>query len=71
MEQILKKLPDFYLEMQWNFDSMIPLVSMLTPNDTLKIWKYKSIIRVDSTLAGFSNLKCKRRDMSLLYFTDK
>lgn len=78
----MEKLPDFYLEMKWDFESsIIPLISHIAPSglfftkflifihsiDTFKIWKYKNSIRVDYNLVGMKNLKTKRRDMSIIF----
>lgn len=64
---VLIKIPNFQLEMNWNFDSPLPFVKMLAPNDTVKLWKFNQDLRLDSTLVGFSKLQCKRRNMSLLF----
>lgn len=37
------------------------------PSDTFRFLKIGNNFRLDSTLVGFSNLKCKRRDMSLVF----
>ena len=39
MNRVLNQLKDFYLEMNWNFDSPIPFIKSLAPNDTVKLWK--------------------------------
>ena len=53
--------PDFSLEIYWDVSTWIPLASTLfAPNDTLKIYKKGSNIRVDSTLLGFENMKWQR-----------
>ena len=65
---VLNSLKDFYVEIKWEFESsLIPLVGKIAPSDTFKIWKYKNSIRMDYSIVGYKNLKCKRRNMSLLF----
>ena len=60
----LQKLPDYEVHLKWEFDSsVIPLVGHFAPSDTFKIWKLGSMIRLDSTIAGYKNLATKRRPM--------
>lgn len=64
----LERLPDFYLEMKWKFDSsVIPLLSRIAPRDTIKIWKVGRQIRFDMTLVGYKNLRTKRRNISIIF----
>mmetsp|Transcript_44404 Transcript_44404/g.72291 ORF Transcript_44404/g.72291 Transcript_44404/m.72291 type:complete len:711 (+) Transcript_44404:125-2257(+) len=64
----LEKLPDFHLELKWEFDSMVmPFVNSLAPSDVYQIWKKKSSLRIDTTLVGFDNFKCIRGNASLLF----
>jgi hypothetical protein len=69
--QALKKIPDFYLEIQWGFGSWVPFVSRFCPSDRYKIWKKGGNIRLDSTLVGFENLQWVRGAMSVLFNGEK
>jgi len=64
----LQTLPDFYMELKWEFDSaVIPLVSKLAPHDVCRIWKSGSSLRLDMTLVGWKKLHSKRRNLSILF----
>ncbi|RDD43687.1 Ankyrin repeat domain-containing protein 13C [Trichoplax sp. H2] len=63
----LKSLGDFYMELKWEFTSWIPFLSRLLPSDICKIRKRDACIRVDSTLADFSEMKWQRGDVSLIF----
>ncbi|CAG9310296.1 unnamed protein product [Blepharisma stoltei] len=66
--EALESLPDFYLEIKWEFDSkVIPLIGHFTPNDTCKLWKVGKSFRLDTTLVGWKKLKSKRRNMSFFF----
>ena len=67
-KDFLKALPDFYVEIKWEFNSnVIPLVSKIGPHDTCKLWKSEGKLRFDSTLAGWKNFRSKRRNISLIF----
>jgi len=69
--KILTAMPDFYLEMRWDFESsLVPFISKFAPSDTFKIWKYGKYLRMDNSLVSFKKLKSKRRNMSLLFNPD-
>ena len=68
MVDALERLPDFYLEMEWKFDSsFIPLVCKVAPSDCFKVWKYGTQLRLDTTLVGWKKLRSKRRDISTIF----
>ena len=66
--EALQKLPDFYVEINWEFDSsFIPLVSRIAPHDVCRMWKVGNRFRIDTTLVGWKKLRSKRRPMSLFF----
>lgn len=67
----VKKIPDFYMELKWEFFSWVPLVSRLCPHDTYKIYKRGACFRVDTTLVGFENMKWIRGDISFIFRGDE
>lgn len=64
---LLKKMPDFYMELKWEFHSWVPLLSRLCPSDNYKIYKLGPNFRVDTTLVGFDNMKWSRGDLSFVF----
>ena len=64
LQTLLLSLPDFYLELEWQVTSFLPLVGFFAPSDVLRIWKQRGRMRVDFTLVGYKALSCKRRKMS-------
>ena len=69
--ECLEKIPDFYIEIKWNFSGVGPMggvVKMFAPDDTYKIWKRGSWLRLDSTIAGFNtNFSAKRANLSTVF----
>ncbi|KAI1883244.1 hypothetical protein AGOR_G00243220 [Albula goreensis] len=67
----LRELGDFYLEVHWDFQSWVPLLSRILPSDTCKIYKQGINIRLDTTLIDFTDMKCQRGDLSFTFRGDE
>ncbi|CAI4231742.1 unnamed protein product [Auanema sp. JU1783] len=65
--QILQNLGDFYLELKWDFHSWIPLLSRMLPSDICQIYKKGTMLRMDTTLADFSEKSWERGDISFVF----
>ena len=63
----LESMGNFYMELRWDFQSWIPLVSRILPSDVCKIYKKGANIRVDTTLVDFNDMKWERGDVSFLF----
>ncbi|XP_034035055.1 ankyrin repeat domain-containing protein 13C-A-like [Thalassophryne amazonica] len=63
----LKELGDFYLELHWDFQSWVPLLSRILPSDACKIYKQGINIRLDTTLIDFTDMKCQRGNLSFIF----
>lgn len=59
-KNFLSKTPNFYLEMKWDVNIKVPLVSYFCPNDTCKIWKFDQNVRMDYSFVEFKNLSSVR-----------
>ncbi|XP_036410620.1 ankyrin repeat domain-containing protein 13C-like [Megalops cyprinoides] len=66
----LRELGDFYLEVHWDFQSWVPLLSRILPSDACKIYKQGINIRLDTTLIDFTDMKCQRGDLSFTFRGD-
>ena len=67
----MEMIPDFYVELHWNFTGIGPMggvVKMFAPDDTYRIWKRGTWLRLDSSIAGFNNnFSARRGDLSLVF----
>ncbi|KAF9165141.1 Ankyrin repeat domain-containing protein 13C [Mortierella sp. AD011] len=52
------------------FQSWVPFVSGLCPNDTYHIWKKGNCVRMDTSLVGFENMKWIRGHISIIFRVD-
>ncbi|XP_068525766.1 ankyrin repeat domain-containing protein 13C-like [Anas acuta] len=66
----LKELGDFYLELHWDFQSSVPLLSRILPSDACKIHKQGINIRLDTTLIDFTDMKCQQGNLSFIFNGD-
>lgn len=66
----LNKIDNFYMELKWDFQSWVPLVSRILPSDVCKIYKRGSNIRLDTTLVDFSDMRWERGDISFIFRGD-
>ncbi|XP_050311709.1 ankyrin repeat domain-containing protein 13C [Anthonomus grandis grandis] len=66
----LNKIDDFYMELKWDFQSWVPLVSRILPSDVCKIYKSGANIRLDTTLVDFSDMRWERGDISFIFRGD-
>lgn len=63
----LESMGNFYMEIRWDFQSWIPLVSRILPSDVCRIYKKGDNIRMDTTLLDFNGIKWERGDISFLF----
>ncbi|RWS28501.1 ankyrin repeat containing protein-like protein, partial [Leptotrombidium deliense] len=64
------QIGNFYMELKWEFQSWVPLVSRILPSDVCRIYKKGCNIRLDTTLVDFSDMKWERGDISFLFRGD-
>ncbi|KAB0793792.1 hypothetical protein PPYR_13412 [Photinus pyralis] len=59
------QIGDFYMELRWDLQSWVPLVSHILPSDICKVYKCGANIRVDMALVYFSDMV--RGDISFIF----
>lgn len=62
----LSEVDDFYVELDWNVVSWIPMLGKLAPKDKLKIWKVGAQIRLDSNIRSMNGMKTETGLMSFI-----
>lgn len=67
----LHKMGDFYMELKWDFQSWVPLVSRILPSDICRIHKSGASIRMDTTLVDFNDMRWERGDISFIFNGDQ
>jgi ankyrin repeat domain-containing protein 13 len=50
----LKEMENFYVEIKWDFESWIPLISRFLPSDVCKLYKQGTKLRIDCTLGDIA-----------------
>ncbi|XGW10890.1 hypothetical protein V3C99_012414 [Haemonchus contortus] len=65
--KMLEDIGDFYLELKWDFQSWIPLLSRMLPSDVCQIYKKGTQLRMDTTLADFNERRWERGDISFVF----
>ncbi|XP_034939862.1 ankyrin repeat domain-containing protein 13C isoform X2 [Chelonus insularis] len=66
----LREMGDFYMELKWDFQSWVPLVSRILPSDICRIYKRGASIRMDTTLVDFNDMRWERGDISFIFNGD-
>lgn len=70
IKAVLQAMPDFYLELRWEFYSWLPIVKRFLPSDTCHIWKRGHQLRLDTTLVDFADRSWQRGNLSILFNGD-
>ncbi|VDK75316.1 unnamed protein product [Litomosoides sigmodontis] len=68
--KILSEFDDFYLELRWDFQSWLPLLTKVLPSDVCKIYKCGTNLRLDTTMVDFTDLTWERGDISFIFASD-
>ncbi|VDO30567.1 unnamed protein product [Brugia timori] len=68
--KMLSEFGDFYMELRWDFQSWLPLLTKILPSDVCKIYKYGTNLRLDTTLVDFTDRTWERGNISFIFSSD-
>ncbi|VDM21604.1 unnamed protein product [Wuchereria bancrofti] len=68
--EMLSEFGDFYMELRWDFQSWLPLLTKILPSDVCKIYKYGTNLRLDTTLVDFTDRTWERGNISFIFSSD-
>ncbi|OZC11951.1 ankyrin repeat domain-containing protein 13C family protein [Onchocerca flexuosa] len=68
--KMLSEFGDFYLELRWDFQSWLPLLTKMLPSDVCKIYKCGTSLRLDTTLVDFNERTWERGNISFIFASD-
>ncbi|KAL3994333.1 GPCR-chaperone family protein [Acanthocheilonema viteae] len=68
--KMLSEFDDFYLELKWDFQSWLPLLTKMLPSDVCKIYKCGTNLRLDTTLVDFTDRTWERGNISFIFASD-
>ncbi|VDK78296.1 unnamed protein product [Onchocerca ochengi] len=68
--KMLSEFGDFYLELRWDFQSWLPLLTKVLPSDVCKIYKCGTSLRLDTTLVDFNERNWERGNISFIFASD-
>lgn len=63
----LSRIPDFTMDLRWEFYSWVPIVKRFLPSDTCTLSKRGSSIRLDTTLVDFSDRSWQRGNITFIF----
>jgi hypothetical protein len=59
-------LPEAYFELEVKLKSPVPVIASICPKETIKVWKTRTSIRIDWSIAKVSGFKIARAPMSFV-----
>lgn len=65
--EALSRIPDFEMDLRWEFYSWVPIVKRFLPSDTCTLSKRGSSIRLDTTLVDFSDRSWQRGNITFIF----
>jgi hypothetical protein len=71
LSKLLEKTKNYRLVLKWEFQSWVPFVSRVLPNDVCVINKQGKYVRIDTRLLEFEGMFRKKGDSCLVYSNEK